>query len=68
MALNNCNICGKSVNVFDGGCALQMAFIRKGSVTLTNISFCAECYDSLLREKFKAFVDAANMDVGGLEG
>lgn len=68
MALHNCNICGKPASVGDGGCALQMAFIRKGSTTLTNISFCAECYDNLLREKLKAFVDAANMDVIGLEG
>lgn len=68
MALHNCNICGKSVNIFDGGCAMQMTFIRKGSTTLTNISFCAECYDNLLREKFKAFVDAAHMEVAGMDG
>ena len=68
MALKNCNICGKPASIDNGGCVLQMAFIRKWSTTLTNISFCAECYDNLLREKFKAFVDAANMDVSGLEG
>ena len=68
MALHNCNICGKPASIDNGGCAMQMAFIRKGATTLTNVSFCAECYDNLLREKFKAFVDAANMEVGGLEG
>lgn len=68
MALHNCNICGKPASIYNGGCAMQMAFIRKGSTTLTNVSFCAECYDDLLREKFKAFVDAANMEVAGLEG
>lgn len=67
MKRTKCNICGAEVDYFTGGCALQMAFCRKHDTTLTNISFCAECYGNLLKNKFKAFADAACIEIGGME-
>ena len=64
---NSCNICGREVDYADGGCALQFAFCRRHSTTLSNISFCAECYDALLKDKFKAFIDAACLNVTDVE-
>lgn len=63
-----CNICGAEVDYLGGGCALQFAFCRKHSTTLSNISFCRDCYSNLLKDKFKAFVEAACLDVSDLEG
>lgn len=63
----NCNICGAKVDFFDGGCVLQLAFYRRRSLKMSNISFCAKCYDVLLREKFKAFAEAALLHVSELE-
>lgn len=65
--IHNCNICGAEVDYMSGGCALQFAFCRKHDTTLSNISFCAECYKALLADKWKAFVDAACLEVGGLD-
>ena len=62
-----CNICGAKVDFFDGGGALQLAFCRRRSLRMSTISFCAKCYDVVLREKFKAFAEAALLDVSELE-
>lgn len=62
-----CGICGREVDYLGGGCALMMAFCRKHDITLSNVSYCAECYDNLLKGKFKAFVDAACLEIGGME-
>lgn len=43
--MSNCNICGEKVDVNNGGCAIMLAFCRNHSTTLTNVSFCRECYD-----------------------
>lgn len=67
MKRTKCNICGAEVNYFTGGCALQFAFCRKHDITLSNISFCAECYKNLLADKWKAFVDAGCLEVGGMD-
>lgn len=47
--MKDCNCCGKEVDVNNGGCALMMAFCINHSTTLTNIAFCKECYEALVK-------------------
>lgn len=56
---NDCNLCHKEVNFEEGGCALQLAFCRGHSTTLTNISFCGECFKALLEKPLKNLADSA---------
>lgn len=65
--MNECQLCKKEVDVNDGGCALMVAFCRNHSTNLTNISFCRECYDALLKEPLKRLADAACVEWYGVE-
>ena len=59
--LHACNICGKNVDVNNGGCALMMAFCRKDTTNLINVSFCADCYNRFVKEHFEALNEDACM-------
>lgn len=65
--LNRCQICGKEVDVNNGGCALMVAFCRNCSTNLTNIGFCGECYNALLKEPIKKLADAACVEWYGID-
>lgn len=60
---NRCNICGGEVDYLNGGCALQIAFCRKHSTSLTNVSFCAECYDKWVKEPLSMLNHAAGLEL-----
>ena len=59
---NNCQICGNEADIINGGCALMVAFCRNHSTNLTNISFCKDCYNALLKEPIRRLADAACVD------
>lgn len=66
--MSECQLCKKEVDVNGGGCALMVAFCRNHSTNLTNISFCRDCYNALLKEPLKRLADAACVEWYGLEG
>lgn len=58
-----CEICGKKSDILNGGCAIMLTFCRRHSTNLMNVSYCADCYNALLKEKFKTFADSACLDI-----
>ncbi len=55
---NKCDVCGTEVEFGDGGgAALMMAFCVSHSTSLTNISFCKDCYQLLLKEPLKKLAE-----------
>lgn len=50
MAVKDCKCCGAPVDIENGGCAIMIAFCRQHTTTLTNVAFCAECFENLVRE------------------
>lgn len=53
MSAKGCNLCGAEVDFANGGAALLMAFCRGHSTTLTNVSYCAECYKNMMDEDLR---------------
>ena len=67
--MNKCNLCGREVDVIDGGCALMMAFCYKHTTNLINLSFCGDCYNAFLDKHLRAINEDAclNINFGDME-
>lgn len=65
--MNNCQLCSKDVDINNGGAALMIAFCRNHSTNLTNISFCKDCYNALLKEPIRRLADAACVEWYGID-
>lgn len=61
--MNGCNICGEEVDVNNGGCAIMLAFCRNHSTTLTNVSFCRDCYYLLIEDHLKKLNENARLHI-----
>lgn len=61
--MKECNICGGEVDFLKGGAAIMMAFCRKHTTNLSNLSFCAECYEKILKEPMERLNDAACLNL-----
>lgn len=44
----NCSKCGKEVEISNGGCAFMIAFCRKHTTSLINVSYCSDCYKTFV--------------------
>jgi len=58
-----CNLCDGDVDITSGGCAIMMAFCRKHTTNLINVSFCSECYEKFLAEPMRILNDAASLNI-----
>ena len=61
--VNNCSICNEAVDVNNGGCAIMLAFCRNHSTTLTNVSFCKECYDLFVDKNLRELDKTAYLKI-----
>ena len=62
-----CQLCNRDVDINSGGAALMIAFCRNHSTNLTNISFCKDCYNALLKEPIRKLADAACVEWYGID-
>lgn len=58
-----CNICDGEVDFKAGGAALMMAFCDEHSTTLSNMSYCAECYKMLVDKPLRILNDKACLNI-----
>lgn len=66
--MNTCNLCKREVDINDGGCALMMAFCRKHTTNLINISFCKDCYNAFLDRHMRAMNEDACLNISFDDG
>lgn len=58
-----CDICGGAVDFDGGGAALMMAFCYDHSTTMTNYSYCAECYKALVEKPLMVLSEKAGLNI-----
>lgn len=61
--INNCCICGEEIDYENGSAALMLAFCYNHSTTLTNVSFCGECYKKFIKKPLAMISERAGMDI-----
>lgn len=57
--VNPCSLCGAKVNVKEGGAVLTMTFCIRHTVNLSNMSYCKECYETLVEKPLKKLNEKA---------
>lgn len=67
MRENKCQICDEDVDINSGGAALMITFCRNHFTNMTNICFCKDCYNALLKEPIKRLADAACVEWYGID-
>ena len=67
MNIAKCQLCGNAVNINNGGAALMIAVCRNTCTNLTNVSFCKDCYNALLKEPIKKLAEAACVEWYGID-
>lgn len=63
MSAKPCNLCGAPVDFENGGAAIMLAFCRGHSTTLTNVDYCAECYENLMDEDLRRLNANCNLQI-----
>ena len=61
--MKGCNFCNREIDILDGGCALMMAFCRKHTINLINVSFCKDCYNAFLDKHMRAMNEDARLSI-----
>lgn len=67
MNITKCQLCGNNVDINNGGAALMITICRNNYTNLTNVSFCKNCYDALLKEPIKKLAEAACVEWYGID-
>lgn len=62
-----CNICGDEVDFDNGGAALMMAFCYDHSVSLNNVSYCADCYKMFVDGPLRILSGKARLEIPSKE-
>ena len=63
MSAKPCNLCGADVDFEHGGAAIMLAFCRGHSTTLTNVAYCAECYENMMHEDLSRLNANCNLGI-----
>ena len=58
-----CEICGGAVDFQNGGAALMVVFCYDHSTTMTNMSYCAECYKMFVEGPLMKLSDKAYLNI-----
>lgn len=58
-----CDICNGNVDFDNGGAALMMAFCYDHGTTMSNMSYCAECYKMFVDGPLRTLSDKACMNI-----
>lgn len=58
-----CDICNGEVDFDNGGAALMMAFCYDHSVSLNNVSYCADCYKMFVAKPLGVLSDKAGLNI-----
>lgn len=64
----NCDICCGEVDFQNGGAALMMVLCYDHSVTMSNMSYCKECYKAFVEKPLKKLNDKARLGIQTMEG
>ena len=67
MNITKCQLCGNNVDINNGGAALTITIFRNNWANLTDVSFCKNCYDALLKEPIKKLAEAACVEWYGID-
>lgn len=67
MNIAKCHLCGNAFNINNGGAALMIVVCRNTYTNLTNVSFCEDCYNALLKEPIKKLAEAACVEWYGID-
>ena len=65
--IGNCQLCGKNVDMDNGGCALMITFCRNHSTNLADISYCNDCYNEILKKPVQILAYAACLEWLGVD-
>ena len=65
--INKCDACGEQIDYSNGSVALMMAFCREHETTLTNVSYCKECYENLAKKHLIGLKNATGTPFGNFE-
>lgn len=63
MSAKPCHMCGKEVDVINGGCAMMIAFCRKHTTNLINTSYCHDCYKTFIAYDLKNLNEVAKLGI-----
>lgn len=63
MSAKPCYKCGKEVDINSGGCAMMIAFCRKHTTTLINVSYCRVCYEKFVDYDLRNLNAVANLGI-----
>lgn len=58
-----CDICDGKVDFNDGGAALMMAFCYDHCTTMSNMSYCSECYKIFVDGPLRILSDKAGLKI-----
>lgn len=61
--VDNCCICGGELDYDNGSAALMLAFCYNHAITLTNVSFCGECYKRFIQKPLAMMSEGAGMNI-----
>ena len=65
MRNSNCAICGCNVNEIGKGkgYALMFTFVGKAFTTMSNITYCKDCYENIVENRLKECNAAMNLGI-----
>lgn len=62
-----CCICGDAIDHENGAASLMMAFCYNHSTTLTNVSYCGECFERLVKGPLGRLNIVANLQIPDMD-
>lgn len=65
--MTKCDACGEQIDYNNGSVALMMAFCCRTETSLTNVAYCKQCYENLVKKHLIDLKNATGTNFGNFE-